>query len=87
MVLTAEQFRRRRALQKYGRNAAGNLVRTAAFRACDYTDAGALREFATEDEMLAFEAERYNDGSGHRVRFSSVPMSTHRCRWDGFVER
>ena len=75
-MLTAEQFRRRRALQKYGRNAAGNLVRTAAFRACDYTDAGALREFATEDEMLAFEAERYNDGSGHRVRFSSVPNAT-----------
>ena len=76
MVLTAEQFRKRRALQKYGRNAAGNLVRTAAFRACDYTDAGALRELAAEDEMLAFEAERYNDGSGHRVRFSSVPNAT-----------
>ena len=55
MVLNAEQHRQRRALQKYARNAAGKLVRTAAFRACDYTEAGLLREFANDDAVLAFE--------------------------------
>ena len=76
MVLNAEQFRQRRALQKYGRNAAGKLVRAAAFRECDYTEAGQLREFDTEAETLAFEAERYDDGSGFRVKFWNKPKST-----------
>ena len=62
MVFTAEQFRQRRALQKYGRNAADKLVRASAFRECDYTEAGQLREFVTEAEVLAFEAARYEDG-------------------------
>ena len=39
MVLTAEQFRQRRALQKYGRNAADKLVRASAFRECENIDA------------------------------------------------
>ena len=76
MVLTAEQHRQRRALQKYARNAAGKLVRVAAFRACDYTEAGQLHEFASESEVVAFEAERYNDGTGNRVRFMSKPSAT-----------
>jgi len=75
MVLNAEQHRQRRALQKYARNAAGKLVRVAAFRACDCTEAGLLREFTNEAEVLAFEAERYSDGSGHWVRFMSTPSA------------
>ena len=74
-AIRAEQFRQRRALQKYARNAAGNLVRAAAFRECDYTEAGLLREFSTDDDVLAFEAERYSDGSGYRVKFSSKPKA------------
>ena len=76
MVLNAEQHRQRRALQKYARNAAGKLVRTAAFRACDYTEAGLLREFANDDAVLAFELDRYSDGSGYQVKFSSKPKAT-----------
>ena len=76
MVLNAEQHRQRRALQKYARNAAGKLVRTAAFRACDYTEAGLLREFANDDAVLAFELDRYSDGSGYQVKFSSKPRAT-----------
>ena len=76
MVLNAEQHRQRRALQKYAHNAAGKLVRAAAFRACDYTETGLLREFTNEDEVLAFEADCYNDGSGYQVRFSSKPRAT-----------
>ena len=73
MVLNAEQHRQRRALQKYARNAAGKLVRAAAFRACDYTEAGLLREFSTEDAVLTFELDRYNDGSGYQPR-ATVPQ-------------
>ena len=76
MVLTAEQFRQRRALQQYGRNTAAEIVRASAFRECDYTEAGQLHEFDTEAEVLAFEAERYNDGSGYRVKFRSKPEAT-----------
>ena len=76
MVLTAEQFRQRRALQKYGRNAADKLVRASAFRECDYTEAGQLREFATEAEVLAFEAARYEDGTGSKVKFWNKPRAT-----------
>ena len=76
MVLTAEQFRQRRALQKYGRNAADKLVRTSAFRECDYTEAGQLREFVTEAEVLAFEAARYEDGTGSKVKFWNKPRAT-----------
>ena len=76
MVLTAEQFRQRRALQKYGRNAADKLVRASAFRECDYTEAGQLREFVTEAEVLAFEAARYEDGTGSKVKFWNKPRAT-----------
>ena len=76
MVWNAEQHRQRRALQKYARNAAGKLVRTAAFRACDYTETGLLHEFCNEDAILAFELERYSDGSGYQVKFSNKPRAT-----------
>ena len=75
MPITAEQHRRRRALQNYGRNEAGSLVRKTAFRECDYLNEQ-LREFATEEEVLAFEAARYEDGTGHNVRFRSQPKAT-----------
>ena len=76
MPLSADEKRNKRALANYGRNAAGKLVRAAAFRECDYTAAGQHHEFAAEDEVLAFEAERYNDGSGYRVKFWSQPKAT-----------
>ena len=76
MVLTAQQFRERRALAKYGKNSAGNLVRATAFRECDYTDLGALREFGDKEEVLEFEEARHQDGTGYRVRFTAVPRET-----------
>ena len=76
MVLTAEQFRERRALQKYARNAAGKIVRRSAFRQCDYIADGRLREFDTEADVLNFEAERYKDGTGHKVKFWKKPKAT-----------
>ena len=75
MPITAEHHRHRRALQKYGRNEAGSLVRKTAFRECDYLNEQ-LREFATEEEVLACEAARYEDGTGRNVRFGSQPNST-----------
>jgi len=63
-------------MQKYGRNAANMFVRTASFRACDYTPAGELREFATEADVFAFETARWEDGTGSSVRFSSRPRAT-----------
>jgi hypothetical protein len=76
MVLSAEQFRQRRVLKHYGQNAAGNLVRSGAFRACDYTAEGSLHEFADPLGVLAFEAERYKDGTGFQVKFTSKPNPT-----------
>ena len=75
-MLTAEQFRERRALQKYARNAAGKIVRRSAFRQCDYIADGRLREFDTETDVLNFEAERYKDGTGHKVKFWKKPKAT-----------
>jgi len=76
MAFTVEQHRQRRQMQKYGRNAANMFVRTASFRACDYTPAGELREFATEADVFAFETARWEDGTGSSVRFSSMPRAT-----------
>lgn len=76
MVLTAERFRQRQALQKYGSNAADKLVRASAFHECDYTEAGQLREFATEAEVLAFEAAGYEVGTVSKVIFWNKPRAT-----------
>ena len=35
-----------------------------------------MREFSTEDAVLTFELDRYNDGNGYQVRFSSKPRAT-----------
>ena len=45
--------RKRRVLAHYGKNLAGKLVRRSAFRECDYTPEGHLREFDTEDAVLS----------------------------------
>ena len=76
MGFTAEQHRQRRTMQKYGRNAANKFVRTAAFRECDYTEAGELHEFVTEADVLAFETARYEDGTGYKVKFWNRPRAT-----------
>ena len=76
MPLNAEEKRARRALANYSENPAGNLVRVAAFRECDYTDLGILREFGNEDEVVAFEEARYRDGTGYRVKFTSKPRES-----------
>ena len=76
MPLNAEEKRARRALANYNENPAGNLVRVAAFRECDYTDLGILREFGNKDEVIAFEEARYRDGTGYRVKFTSKPRES-----------
>ena len=76
MVLNAEQHRQRWAVQKYAGNAAGKLVGVAAFRDCDCTEAGPLRELNNEDDVLAFEAKRCNDGSGPLVGSTGKPNAT-----------
>ena len=63
-------------MQKYGRNAANQFVRIAAFRACDYTPAGELNQFQCEADVFAFETARWEDGTGSGVRFSSRPRAT-----------
>ena len=59
---TAEAQRKRRACSNYGQNAAGKCVRKTAWRACDYTDAGCLREFDEKEAFLMFEEERRAQG-------------------------
>ena len=76
MVLTAQQHRERRTMQKYGRNAANQFVRVAAFRACDYTPAGELNQFQCETDVFAFETARWEDGTGYKVRFLNRPRAT-----------
>ena len=76
MVFTAQQHRERRTMQKYGRNAANQFVRIAAFRACDYTPAGELNQFQCEADVFAFETARWEDGTGYKVRFSNRPRAT-----------
>ena len=76
MVFTAQQHRERRQMQNYGRNAANQFVRVAAFRACDYTPAGELNQFQCETDVFAFETARWEDGTGYKVRFSSRPRAT-----------
>ena len=70
---TAKAQRGARALKKYGENTAGKQVRKTAFRECDYTTDGKLMEFDTEEEVLAFEEARYQDGTGHNVKLSKKP--------------
>ena len=67
--------RKKRALQKYGKNAAGKYVRMTSFRECDYTPSGRLREFSTEEDFLAFEEDRYMNGHS-LAHYSKVPKST-----------
>ena len=62
MVLTAEQHRANRARKNYGRNAGGKLVRKKAFRDCDYTPDGHLRQFDDDAGFAAFEEERHRNG-------------------------
>ena len=76
MPLSAEKKRTRRVLARYAQNAAGSYVRVSAFRECDYRDGGRPREFPTEAEVLAFEAERYSDGTGNRVKFWPSPKAS-----------
>ena len=51
-------------------------MRASAFRECDYSEAGQLGEFATEAEVLAFEAARHEDGTGSKVKFWNTPRAT-----------
>ena len=61
MPLSAEEKRRRRALARYAQTKAGAYVRASAFRECDFCEDDSLRQFWSEAEVLAFEAERYCD--------------------------
>ena len=68
--------RKRRVLAHYGKNLAGKLVRRSAFRECDYTPEGYLREFDAEDAVQAFEKACYEDGTGHNCKFWKKPKDT-----------
>ena len=50
--------RKRRTSANYGQDAAGQWVRKRAWRACDYTEEGHLREFESEEAFLQFEGGR-----------------------------
>ena len=54
---TAAQ-RKKRARVNYEKNAAGKWVRSKAWRECDYTPEGHLREFDTEEDFLKFVDDR-----------------------------
>ena len=54
---TAAQ-RKKRARVNYVKNAAGKWVRSKAWRECDYTPEGHLREFDTEEAFLKFVDDR-----------------------------
>ena len=75
MVVTAEQQRATRGRLNYGRNALGKLVRKKAFRDCDYTPEGHLKQFDDEDGFIAFEEERYTSGQ-HQAHYSTKVRST-----------
>jgi hypothetical protein len=75
MGLTAEEFRSMRARKNYGRNALGTLVRKKAFRECDYTADGHLKQFADEAEFLAFEEERRGNGQ-YQAHYSTQAKET-----------
>ena len=68
--------RSRRALKNYGTNAAGKIVRKSAFGECDYTEEGDLRQFSDEKAVIAFEQERYEDGTGCHCKFWRKPKDT-----------
>ena len=71
----ADAQRQRRARANYGQNAACKWVRKKAWRACDYTDDGHLRQFDTEEAFLAFEEERRVRGHS-QAHYEKKPRDT-----------
>ena len=71
----ADAQRQRRARANYGQNAACKWVRKKAWRACDYTDDGHLRQFDTEEAFLAFEEERGVRGHS-QAHYEKKPRDT-----------
>ena len=64
-----------RARKNYGRNALGKFVRKKAFRECDYTPEGHLRQFDDEAGFIAFEEEPYTSGQ-HQAHYNTKVRST-----------
>ena len=75
MPLTSQEKRAARARHNYGPNALGNLVRKQAYRNCDYTDEGQLRQFSDEASLLKFEEDKYSRG-GRREPYSTQAKET-----------
>ena len=75
MPLTNQEKRAARARENYGPNALGNLVRKKAYRNCDYTDEGQLRQFSDEASLLKFEEDKYSRG-GRREPYSTQAKET-----------
>ena len=73
--LSAEQQRKRCAKANYGQNTSGNWVRKKAWRECDYTDEGRLKEFDTEEAFLQFEEERSQRGPS-QAQYEKKPRNT-----------
>ena len=67
--------RQRRVRVNYGLNASGKFVRKKAFRVCDYTPEGQLRQFDDEAGFIAFEEERYSSGQ-HQAQYCTKVRST-----------
>ena len=72
---TAEAQRKRRACANYGQNAAGKWVRKQAWRDCDYTQDGHLKEFDSEEAFLQFEEDRYQQGAS-QAHYGKQPRGT-----------
>ncbi len=64
-----------RARKNYDLNAAGKYVRKKAYRECDYTPEGHLRQFETDTAFYAFEEERFQNGQ-IQAAYSSKPKNT-----------
>jgi hypothetical protein len=71
----ADMQRKRRACANYAKNAAGKWVRKRAWRCCDYTQEGHLKEFDSEEALLQFEEDRYQQGAS-QAHYEKQPRGT-----------
>ena len=65
---TKQKQRSKKQLKHYGRNDAGKLQRINTFRDCDF-DGDLLWGFDTWAEVISFEEERFQDGTGCSCKY------------------
>ena len=66
---------RRPMCANYGQNAGGKWVRNKAFRSCDYTPEGHLKEFDSKEAFLEFEKTHYRQGEV-QAHYEKKPRTT-----------